>query len=151
MSCVIHVFMSYLDELQKSGTMHAVEMQTKQFNNTHRSQTRTEHDPYVDFKEQFEEMQSAMFDQKNKFERFLKINQNRMMTLEKEVTTLREELAKKTTMLDKLSDRETTQRSREALFNRKDRAPLDRPVDRNNVAPSSVQIENIFNCSGKKF
>ncbi len=143
--------MSYLDQMQKSGTMNAIEMQTRQFDAARRSQTKSVHDPYVDFKEQFEEMQTTMFAQKNKFERFLQINQNRMMTLEKEVVTLREELAKKTTMLDKLSDRETVQRSRDALFNRKDRAPSDRPVDRNNVAPSQVQIENIFNCSGKKF
>ncbi|MFP4567777.1 MAG: hypothetical protein ACLFN8_02435 [Candidatus Woesearchaeota archaeon] len=143
--------MSYLEQLQKNGTMSAVERQTSQFSNAQRAQTRTIHDPIHDFKEQIDKLQTSMFDQRNKFERFLTINQNRMMTLEKEVNELRSELTRKTEMLNKLSDKETVQRSREALFTRQDRVPLDRPVDRNNVAPSQVQIENIFNCSGKKF
>ena len=125
--------------------MNAVQQQTRQFNTPKEPETTT------NIEQQLNEMQTKLYEQRNKFERFLTINQNRMMTLEKEVTQLRDELKKKTEMLDKLSDKETVQKSREALFNRKDRAPLDKPVDRNNVAPSSVQIETIFNCSGKKF
>ena len=142
--------MSYLNQLQKSGTMDAVQKQTHQFNNPHRPQTQ-QNNHHNDIQEQIHRLQNTMQEQKNKFERFLSINQNRIMTLEKEVNELKTELTKKTQVLDKMNDKETVQRSRDALFNRKDRAPLDRPVDRNNVAPSQVQIETIFNCSGKKF
>ncbi|MCC7574434.1 hypothetical protein KO361_02490 [Candidatus Woesearchaeota archaeon] len=143
--------MSYLDQLQRTGTMDAVQRQTTQFSNAPRTETTRKEDPITNFQEQINQLQTTLLEQKNKFDRFLTINQNRIMTLEKEVNQLREELNKKTQMLDKLSDKETVQRTREALFNRKDRAPLDSPVDRNNVAPSQVQIEKIFNCSGKKF
>ncbi len=51
----------------------------------------------------------------------------------------------------KMKDKEVVEQSREALFNRKDRPPVDKPIDRNNVAPSDVQIGNIFNMSGKRF
>jgi len=141
--------MTYLNQLQKTGTMSAVELQTRQFNNPR--PTKTEPSDIDTLREQLMQMQTTLLEQKNKLERFLTINQNRMMTLEKEVTSLKEELNKKSDMLTKMSDKEVVQKSREALFNRKDRAPLDRPIDRNNVAPSKVQIENIFNCSGKKF
>lgn len=142
--------MSYLDQLQKTGTMSAVERQTMQFNNAHRAQTKQTTN-LQEFQEQITQLQISMQEQKNKFDRFLSINQNRIRTLEKEVNQLKEELNKKTEVLNKMNDKEVVQRSREALFNRRDRAPLDNPVDRNNVAPSQVQIENIFNCSGKKF
>ena len=144
--------MSYLDQLQKSGTMDAVQRQTKQFSDGPRQQMHiSKSEPTPQFQDQINQIQQNIQEQKNKFDRFLTINQNRIVTLEKEVNQLRDELNKKTELLNKISDRETVQRSRDALFNRKDRAPLDRPVDRNNVAPSQVQIENIFNCSGKKF
>jgi chromosome segregation ATPase len=143
--------MSYLDQLQKSGTMEAVQRQTRQFSDVPRQQMHTSRPETPQVQEQINQIQEKLQEQKNKFDRFLTINQNRIVTLEKEVNQLRDELNKKTELLNKISDRETVQRSRDALFNRKDRAPLDRPVDRNNVAPSQVQIENIFNCSGKKF
>ena len=140
--------MSYLNQLQQSGTIDAIQKQTQQFS---KPQVRTTKEPQNDYQEQLDKLQITMQEQKNKFERFLTINQNRIMTLEKEVNELKQELQKKTQALEKLNDKEVVQRSRDALFNRKDRAPLDRPVDRNNVAPSQVQIETIFNCSGKKF
>ena len=115
--------MSYLDQLQKSGTMSAVEKQTRQFNSVPRTHTHKE--PESDFQGVIEQLQVTISEQKNKFDRFLTINQNRMMVLEKEVNMLKEELSKKTEMLSKLSDRETVERSREALFNRKDRALSD--------------------------
>ncbi len=132
--------------------MDAVQKQTQQFSKpqTFNKPQQTK-EPQNDYQEQLDKLQITIQEQKNKFERFLTINQNRIMTLEKEVNELKQELQKKTQALEKLNDKEVVQRSRDALFNRKDRAPLDRPVDRNNVAPSQVQIENIFNCSGKKF
>lgn len=145
------MFMSYLEQLQKTGTMNAIERQTRQFSDVQRAQTTTRPEANPQIQDQINQIQTNLTEQKNKFDRFLTINQNRIVTLEKEVNQLRDELNKKTELLSKISDRETVQRNRDALFNRKDRAPLDRPVDRNNVAPSQVQIENIFNCSGKKF
>lgn len=132
--------------------MDAVQRQTRQFNDVPRQQMHmSKPEPTPQFQDQINQIQQNLQEQKNKFDRFLAINQNRIVSLEKEVNQLRDELNKKTELLNKISDRETVQRSRDALFNRKDRAPLDRAIDRNNVAPSQVQIEKIFNCSGKKF
>ncbi len=143
--------MSYLNQLHKSGTMDVVQRQTHQFSKRPQQTTRRDEQEQEEVQNQITQLQTMLREQKNKFDRFLSLNQNRIMTLEKEVNELKKEINQKTQAMQKMSDREVVQRSRDALFNRQERAPLDRPVDRNNVAPSKVQIETIFNCSGKKF
>lgn len=88
---------------------------------------------------------------KTKFERTLQLHNNKIYSLEKEVNELREELKQKTEVISKIRDQEVVQKSREALFSRKDRAPADKPIDRNNVAPADVQIMKVFNFSNKRF
>jgi hypothetical protein len=102
-------------------------------------------------KSKIDELTEALATQKNKYDRILGLLQNRIDVLEKEVSGMKAEFEKFSEKYGKLKDKETVEQSREALFNRKDRAPGDKPIDRNNVAPSDVQIANIFNMSGKKF
>lgn len=88
---------------------------------------------------------------KNQTERHLQIQKNKILTLEKEVSELRNELSKATSIIYRLQDKEVVERSREALLNRRDKPPVDRPIDRNGVAPADVQLSKIFNCAGKRF
>jgi hypothetical protein len=104
-----------------------------------------------DLKSKISELQENMMMQKNKFERTLGIMQNRIDVLEKDVHEMKAEFEKMHEKYSKMRDKEVVEQSREALFNRKDKAPVDKPIDRNNVAPSDVQIGNIFNMSGKRF
>lgn len=107
--------------------------------------------PTNDFSSRISELRDALLEQKSRFDRFVQISQNRITSLEKEVAELRSQLDTATESLNKLKDKDVVAKSREALFSRKDAPPLDKPIDRNGVAPSQVQIENIFNCSGKRF
>jgi ribosomal protein L9 len=97
------------------------------------------------------ELQDALANLKNKFDRTISIYQNRVDALEREVSELKKQVAEMMEKFGKLKDKEVVEQSREKLFSHKDRPPLDKPIDRNNVAPSDVQIGNIFNMSGKKF
>ena len=97
------------------------------------------------------ELREQLASQKNQFERYVQLSQQRMTTLEREVKELRDEFSKASQLLGKISDKQTVEKTREALFNHKEKAPMDKPIDRNNVAPKDVQIGNIFNMSGKRF
>ena len=132
--------MDYLEQMQRTGM---VQPEIRQFSRPNNSQT--------EVLTQVQEILEQVNNQRNNTERILKISQNKIYSLEKEVSELRDELKKATEVLTKLRDKEVVQKTREALFNRQERAPVDRPIDRNNVAPKDVSIEKIFNCSHKKF
>lgn len=76
--------------------------------------------------------------------RLTKNNKDRITSLEKEVSELTQKLAKITEFVEKIKDTETVMNARKAIQERRDRPPMDRPIDRNNVAPNMVQLENIF-------
>jgi len=132
--------MDYLEQIQRTGM---VQPGIRQFSRPNNSQT--------EVLTQVQEILEQVNNQRNNTERILKISQNKIYSLEKEVSELRDELKKATEVLTKLRDKEVVQKTREALFNRQERAPVDRQIDRNNVAPKDVSIEKIFNCSHKKF
>jgi len=132
--------MDYLQQIQRTGM---VQSGIQQFSRPNNSQT--------EVLTQVQEILEQVNNQRNNTERILKISQNKIYSLEKEVSELRDELRKATEVLTKLKDKEIVQKTREALFNRHERAPVDRPIDRNHVAPKDVSIEKIFNCSHKKF
>ncbi len=71
-------------------------------------------------------------------------NKERINTLEKEVSQLTQKLCEAINFIEKIKDKETVANARQAILRRKDNPPLDTPIDRNNVAPSQVQLENIF-------
>ncbi|MFT4261367.1 MAG: hypothetical protein ACMXX9_02970 [Candidatus Woesearchaeota archaeon] len=76
--------------------------------------------------------------------RLAKQNRDRITSLEKEVSQLTQKLSNAVSFIEKMKDTETVANARQALQERRDRPPADRPIDRNNVAPSQVQLENIF-------
>jgi len=88
---------------------------------------------------------------KNQTERHIQIQKNKIFTLEKEVSELRDKLSKVSAIAYKIQDKEVVERSREAAFSRRDKPPADKPIDRNGVAPADVEITKIFNCAGKRF
>ncbi len=139
--------MDLIGEVQK--TMQTMNQNQRAFQS--QSSTSSTPSPNSDFNSRISELRDALLEQKSRFDRFVQISQNRITSLEKEVAELRVQLEKATESLMKIKDKEVVERSREALFSRKDAAPIDKPVDRNGVAPSKVQIADIFNCSGKRF
>lgn len=147
--------MDYVNQMQKSGafsTMPNSNNPRPYTPSSGQTQAPTGNPGQNDeLKQKISEMQETLAMQKNKFERTLGILQNRIDVLEKEVSGMKTELEKFSEKYGKIRDKEIVEQSREALFNRKDRPPVDKPIDRNNVAPSDVQIGNIFNMSGKRF
>jgi len=139
--------MDLIAEVQK--TMEMMNQNQRAFQT--QSSQNSSSSPTNDLTSKISELRDALFEQKSRFDRFVQISQNRIASLEKEVTEFKTQLDKATESLGKIRDKEVVERSREALFSRKDAPPMDRPVDRNGVAPSKVQIADIFNCSGKRF
>ncbi|MFA6072608.1 MAG: hypothetical protein WC758_00650 [Candidatus Woesearchaeota archaeon] len=146
--------MDYVNQMQKSGAFSTTlnpnnpRPFTPTSSQVQSPLTKTGDD---ESKSKIAEFQDALAMQKNKFDRTISILQNRIDSLEKEVAGMRLEFEKIAEKYNKFKDKETVEQSREALFNRQDRPPVDKPIDRNHVAPSDVQISNIFNMSGKKF
>jgi len=139
--------MNLIGEMQK--TMETINQNQRAFQ-TQGSQNSSS-SPTNDLTSKISDLRDALFEQKSRFDRFVQISQNRIASLEKEVSEFKTQLDKATESLSKIKDKEVVERSREALFSRRDALPLDKPVDRNGVAPSKVQIADIFNCSGKRF
>ena len=107
--------MEYLKQLQKTGTIN--------LQKTHSDQE--EIHPFV--------------------KRLLNQNKQRITTLEKEVSELREKLSFALQTLEKMQDKEHVKQARAKLEDRRqEKPPIDRPIDRNGVAPSEVQLNNIF-------
>lgn len=147
--------MDYVNQMQKSGAFSTTPTQNnpRPFtpNPSQMQSSMGKSGENDELRQKISEMQEILAMQKNKFDRTLTILQNRIEILEKEVSGMKAEMEKMGEKFGKLRDKETVEQSREALFNRKDRPPVDKPIDRNNVAPSAVQIDNIFNMSGKRF
>ena len=85
-----------------------------------------------------------MEEQRRIFERHISINRQKINSLEKEVEQLKMVVKKTTEFMNKINDSEVVAKKREALHSRRERPPSDRPIDRNGVAPSDVQIREIF-------
>ncbi len=147
--------MDYVNQMQKSGAFSTTPTPNNpRPYNPSQGQTQNpmgKQGADDDLKQKLAEMQDMLSMQKNKFDRTLGILQNRIEVLEKEVAEMKSEFERMSEKYSRIKDKEVVEQSREALFNRKDRPPVDKPIDRNNVAPSDVQIGNIFNMSGKKF
>lgn len=143
--------MDYVNQMQKSGAFSTTPTPSnpRPFNPAGNQSISKPIDD--DVRAKLAEIQESLSMQKNKTDRLLGILQNRIDVLEKEVSEMKAQLEKMGESYSKIKDKEVVEQSREALFNRKDREPSDKPIDRNNVAPSQVQIANIFNMSGKRF
>ena len=133
--------MDYVQQMQK--TMSAAPGRTFYNDNNSNSTPSLSSD--------IQQLREQLQTQKDFFERIQQVNKNRIATLEKEVSELREGLLKVKEFYDKVRDKQIVEQTREAVFNHRDRPPVDRPIDRNNVAPADVAISKIFNFSGRKF
>ena len=147
--------MDYVNQMQKTGAFNTTPQPTpgnpRPFGSVPQQPQRNPSGDDTDAKSKLAEMQDTIATMKNKYDRTLSIYQNRVDMLEKEVAELKKQFAEIQEAYSKVKDKEVVEQSRDKLFNHKDRPPVDRPIDRNNVAPSEVQIGNIFNMSGKKF
>lgn len=87
------------------------------------------------------------------FERFRELTERKFTTLSKDLMDVTMQLKDAHTVIARLRDRHDVAAAREQLqsYQRGDRPATDRPIDRNGVAPSKVQIQDIFNCSGRRF
>lgn len=91
--------------------------------------------------------------QATQFERFRQITERKFTTLSKDLMDSNMRLKEVYAFVTKIKDKQEVHATREALANyqKGDRKPVDRAIDRNGVSPKDVQIENIFNFSGKRF
>lgn len=131
--------MDYIQQMKNTGTMAFGQ------NRSRNSYQDTE------AKAEMLELRQQIVDQKNRVDRVLKLSQEKIYSLEKEVNELRTELKKCTDVITKITDKDTVQRTRDALFSRREKAPADKPIDRTGVCPKDVQIEKLFNFSNKRF
>lgn len=129
--------MSYLHEMQRTGTINT---------NTPMQMQAT-----ASKQGTIEELKDIIQNQKEYFERLIQVNKNRTLSLEKEVSQLRKELDTAKSTLEKINDKEVVARTREELFGRREKPPSEKPIDRNGVAPKDVEIGKIFNFSSKRF
>jgi CBS-domain-containing membrane protein len=104
-----------------------------------------------DTQDKLAQLQEAFTIQKQRFERTLGLLQNRIDALEKEVSDMKSGNTKIAQPHTKETEKQSVEKARDALFNHKEKEVSTKPIDRNRVAPSEVQIANIFNMSGKKF
>ncbi len=105
--------------------------------NQYRQQTTETKQPNQDILEEIESQKQFLL-------RLIKLNKQKIDSLEKEVAQLQQTNKKNQDFIEKIKDKDVVARSREALHNRVDKDPIDKPIDRNGVAPKDVQIQNIF-------
>jgi len=134
----------YLNQIQRTGSV------TPQATQNSFQQRQNPQDQSAKLQQDILSLQEQITNQKNQFDRYVHITQQRVLTLEREVKELRDQLAKTSQIAEKIKDKQVVEQTREALFNHKERPPADKPIDRNNVAPKDVQIGNIFNFSGRR-
>jgi hypothetical protein len=148
--------MTYLEQIQRTGVVPK-ELKNSGFEKDSYEKELKKHRIIESFDEKhpvndnIRELREMIIHQKNHFDRFKEIAGKRIIALEQELARNNSQLKHALEFINKIKDKAVVEQSRETLFNRKDRAPLDKPVDRNGVAPKDVQIVDIFNCSGKKF
>lgn len=117
--------MDYLTQMQRTGT---ISVQKQQSTNASSN----------------EYQRNAFYD------RIIQVQKDKLLALEKEVFVLKTDLKKAMEFIAKVEDKQVVANAREALSNRRDRPPVDRPIDRNNVAPKDVSIENIFYSGSRR-
>ncbi len=90
--------------------------------------------------------------QKEQFEHYKSVAEMKFSALSKDLLELTIQLKESKKTIEKLKDQLEVAKTREALiqYNKGDKKPLDKPIDRNGVAPKDVMIEKIFNFSNKR-
>ena len=98
-------------------------------------------------------LKEALEWQAMQFDRFRQITEQKFTTLSKDLLDVTMELKQARETITRIKDKDDAIAARAALqrYQQGDRAPVSQAIDRNGVAPSQVQIQDIFNCSGKRF
>lgn len=98
-------------------------------------------------------MKEALQYQATQFERFRDLTERKFTTISKDLLDVTMQLKEAHTVIAKIKDKEEVAVARERMqrYQQGDAPPVDRPIDRNGVAPSQIKIASIFNCAGKKF
>lgn len=99
------------------------------------------------------QLKEALEYQAMQFDRYRDLTEKKFTSLSKDLLDLTFQLKDAKDFISKMRDKQDVQATRQALhqYQQGDRPAHDQPIDRNGVSPSSVQIQDIFNCSGKRF
>lgn len=126
--------MDYLEQIKRVGITGTPPKRTK------KPTPKTE-PQNLDFFEHLNEL-------RNEFEDCKKQNQRRISFLEEEVKELRTQLSK-----TQVETKNTVEKGGRNPSHNQPRKQVNKnkPIDRNNVAPSDVEITKIFNFSNKRF
>ena len=107
----------------------------------------------LDQAELIQKMKQALEFQAVQFDRFRELTERKFTSLSKELLDLTMQLKEARDIAIKLRDKEDVIAARAALhqYQQGDKPPVNQAIDRTGVAPSQVQVHDIFNCSGKRF
>lgn len=103
--------------------------------------------------EMITKLKDALSFQAMQFDRFKELTERKFTTLSKDLLDVTMRLKEAHSHIQKMRDREETASARQALheYQQGDKPAVTQAIDRNGVAPSSVSIQDIFNCSGRRF
>lgn len=100
------------------------------------------------------QVKEALQYQALQFDRFRDLTEQKFTTLSKDLMDMDMQLKRAHSFIERIKDKQEVVESRAALndYQQGDkRAVPTQAIDRTGVAPSDISIENIFNCSGKRF
>jgi len=97
-------------------------------------------------------LRDALQYQAVQFDRYRELTEQKFTTLSKDLLDLSMQLKETKGLVDKYKDKLEVRSNRAALhrYQQGDKPAVDMPIDRNGVAPKDVQIDNIFNFSGRR-
>lgn len=162
--------MSYLSQMQQVGIIHPQRFQEKygiseeSFKEIQKkAQQKNTLEAIREIKKEKEQLtinESAIInklvetiqEQEQRFKRYKELTEQKFNTLAKEFLEMSTTIKKLQETIEKIKDKEEVTKAREFLmeYQKGDRPPLDRPIDRNGVAPKDVQITEIFNFSRRR-
>ena len=87
-----------------------------------------------------------MEDLQRMFSRYKKFSEERITNLERAMSEAVQHINELLTTVSTMKSNAMAEKTREAVYAKQDahKEPLDKPIDRNKVAPSEVQVEKIF-------
>lgn len=152
--------MSYVNQMSTLGVIvpqrgqYSTNSRMRQASQNFSSAPRAQEQMSLQESEIISRLNEALVQQRNQFERFKYLTEQKFTTLSKDLMQMNVMLREAHDTISKYKDKIDVQESRAALrqYQQGDtRQPMDQAIDRNGVAPKDVQITDVFNCSGKRF
>lgn len=97
-----------------------------------------------------ESLQQQFLDQQRSFSRFKQFSDRRIMELEHQLSKTMTQVKDMVETVKTLKSNAGVAQRVSANINRKDKEPMTQAIDRNNVAPSTVRVEDIFYSGSKR-